>query len=137
MDFNKKIKVRITYNILVMILGAVMIALRVMGYAAEIFYSYGIAYFLCGLMLTVKNCIIISNPEKMKKLEIVEKDERNLMIYRKAIQWAFISYIYASGVAMLILSGMGFDMAAEVVALCLCGLVLIYFVCYNIVKKIN
>ncbi len=134
MDFKKKMKINMIYYAALVALGAAFIVLRILGYMPDIFISFGTAYAVCGLMMLIKNGIIISNPEKLKKLEIESKDERNRMIYGKAVSLAFNIFIYAAAVAIMVLEFVGMSEAGLTVALCLCGFVLIYVVCYYILR---
>ena len=134
MDFKKKMKINMIYYAALVALGAAFIVLRILGYMPDIFISFGCAYAACGLAMLIKNGIIISNPEKLKKLEIESKDERNRMIYGKAVSLAFNIFIYAAAAAIMALEFAGMSEAGLTVALCLCGFVLIYVVCYYILR---
>ncbi len=134
MDFKKKMKINMIYYAAIVALGAAFIVLRILGYMPDIFMSFGCAYAAAGLALLIKNGIIISNPEKLKKFEIESKDERNKMINGKAVGLAFNIFIYAAAVAIMALELVGMSEAGLTVALCLCGFVLIYVVCYYILR---
>lgn len=135
MKFKNKIKINMVYFALISIMGAAFIVLQLMGYMPEIFLSFGFGYLACGLVLLLKYGIIMSNPQKLEKVEIAANDERNKMIYDKAIRWTYIIYIYVIAAAIIGLELTKLHEAALAVSVCLCGLVLIYVVCYNIARR--
>lgn len=134
MEFKKKMKINMIYYALLVVIGAALAVLQLTGYMPDVFLSFGCAYAACGLAMLIKNGRIMADPEKLKKLEIESTDERNIMIYNKAIRWAYFIFVYAAAAAIMILEFIGMKEAAVTVALTLCALFVLYIICYAVLK---
>ena len=118
------------------VIGAVLSVLSYTGVIENDFIrAFGAALFLCGIVKAVRYTIIMKDPEKMDKIEIAERDERNIMLYEKARSLAFAAFITMAGIAIIVLYILDLTFAGQIVAYTVCGYVLLYFICYMIVKR--
>lgn len=135
MDIKKKIKQRIWIFITYIIIGAVFCVLRYMGMGSDILFSIGVAFIVCGAVQSVRLIRLINNPEKLEERSIAEKDERNIMLWNKARSMAFAIYIYAAAIGMAIAYVIGQETVGLTLAYSICGLVIIYWISYYILRS--
>ena len=96
MEFKSKIKMRMFVMAVYIVIGAVMCVLGYGGITeSDYVATWGTALFVCGIFKIIQYAMLMKNTEKMQKLAIAEKEERNIMIYEKARSLAFA--IYHSG----------------------------------------
>ena len=137
MEYKKKIKIRIVMFAIWSILGAVMFSLRF--FAGEIvtdrISSIGIALAFVGVVKMIQNLRLLNNSEKMHEREIVEKDERNIMLSQRACTLVFSIYITLAWCAMLVLFALNREIEGLVLAYSIMGFVLIYYICYLILRR--
>lgn len=136
MDFKKKLILRLYIMIAYVIIGASLCALSLFGVTdSDYVFSWGIALFICGIVKIIQYVLLMKNPEKMQKLAIIVKDERNIMLWEKARSLAFAVYIVAAGIAAVVLFSLNLNLAGLVVAYSICGFLAIYWICYLLVKR--
>lgn len=136
MEYKKKIKRHIGLFVGYGVIGIVLVILN---YAKiienDFFVSFGAALIVVAIVRTVQYIQIIRNEEMMKRREIAEKDERNIMINNKAKSWAFYFYISAAAVAVIVFAILRMETAMLVLAYSVCAMVFIYWICYHIIKR--
>ena len=104
---------------------------------SEMASTFGAVFLVMGIARVVQYKRLLNDPEEMRRREIVEKDERNVMLWTKARSLAFVIYIIALGIAVIVLQLMEMTQAANIVSWCLMGFVVIYWICYFIIVKKN
>ena len=98
MSIEKKIKVRIIYCVVLIVLG---IASLYVGYFVPLnsgnaeyssgyYTGLGFGVIAAGIITIIKNVLLLKNPEKLQEREIYEADERNKMIGLKV--WSYAGY---------------------------------------------
>ena len=136
MKYKNRVKTRIYTMAAYIVIGAVMCALKLSGTVENNYlWTWGIALVVCGAVHLIRNVRIIRDPERMQAIEIVEKDERNIMLYEKARSLAFAVYIMAAGIAAIVMFLLNMEFAGQLLAYTVCGFLLIYLVCYAIIKR--
>ena len=137
MDQRKRIKQRIILNVFFIVLGIGFIVSDGIFHmsASNILQTFGCAYIVCGAVQLWRNLKFIRDPELMRKLEIAEKDERNLMLLDKARSFAFAIYVTAASVAVMVLYIMDLSFAAYIIAGSICFMVFSFWLCYHILKR--
>ena len=79
---------------------------------------------------------ITKDDESIKRQEIAENDERNIAIIHKAKSTAFGLYVFLVATIIIILELLGITELTTILALNLCGIVVLYWLCYYIYHKI-
>lgn len=98
MYIEKKIKIRIIYCIVLIVLGVVSLYVGNFvplntgdaEYSAGYYTGLGFGVIVAGVITIIKNVRLLKNPEKLKEREIYESDERNKMIGLKT--WSYAGY---------------------------------------------
>jgi hypothetical protein len=136
MDFKKKMIIRIILAAGFILFGIELIYVNLKGLATNsIIPEIGAVYILCGIVRLIQYLMVIKNDKKFEKRRIEENDERNIMIRMKAQSATFVIYVILSTVAMILLYLADKEFVAQIISYTICAFVLIYFVCYHIVKR--
>lgn len=136
MDYRKKLKKRLYYAIGYTVIGAALVLLQFLGKLNnEIISYFGAAFAVCGIARIIQYIRIISNDDKTKQREIAEKDERNIMIWEKARSLTFGIYIILAGIAIVALYITEQYFVGQIIAYTVCGLCVIYCICYMIMRR--
>jgi len=135
-DYKKKLKARLNTAIIMISTGIIFIVFSVFS-EADMASTFGAVFLVMGIARVVQYRRLLNDPEEMRRREIIETDERNVMLWTKARSLAFMVYIIALGIAVIALQLMEMTRAADIVSLCLMGFVVIYWVCYFIIVKKN
>lgn len=136
MDFRKRLKMRLYVAAAYILLGAAMIAAAFSVKTDNGFLSsFGLALAVIGIAKVRNYFIITRNDESVRKREIAETDERNIAICAKAKSAAFTVYAFAAGVGVIVLEILNKVYVANVIAVSVCALIVIYWVCYGIVSR--
>ena len=131
MKFKNKLKMRLGIAIVYVIIGVLLVVLTSIGIIKnEAMLVFGTAFGTC-----VKNIRIFKSTENFIEKEIAEKDERNIMIWTKARSLTFSVYAVIAGIAIIVLYTVNMEYAAQVIAYNLCGVLVIYWICYFIIRN--
>ena len=136
MDYKKKLKTRLNTAIIMISVGIIFTVSSIFA-DSEMASTFGAVFLVMGIARVVQYKRLLNDPEEMHRREIVEKDERNVMLWTKARSLAFVIYIIALGIAVIVLQLMEMTQAANIVSWCLMGFVVIYWICYFIIVKKN
>lgn len=136
MDYKKKLKTRLNTAIIMISVGIIFTVSSIFA-DSEMASTFGAVFLVMGIARVVQYKRLLNDPEEMRRREIVEKDERNVMLWTKARSLAFVIYIIALGIAVIVLQLMEMSQAANIVSWCLMGFVVIYWICYFIIVKKN
>ncbi len=134
MRFTEKLKARAGTAIIIGITGVV---LMVVGFVkqTEMASSFGLMFLVIGIARILQYMHITKDADTLKKHEIAETDERNVMLWTKARALAFSVYIIIAAIAVVVLYLFDMNEQAKVVSYSLSTFVLIYWVCYIIIRK--
>ena len=136
MDYKKKLKTRLNTAIIMIGVGIIFTVSSIFA-DSEMASTFGAVFLVMGIARVVQYKRLLNDPEEMRRREIVETDERNVMLWTKARSLAFVIYIIALGIAVIVLQLMEMSQAANIVSWCLMGFVVIYWICYFIIVKKN
>lgn len=137
MDYKTKIKIRMLLGAVYALIGAAFIAGGILFPQGEYSTPFGCAFAAVGIALFIKNMRLLCDRTALKNRQIAEEDERNLMIVSKARNLSSAIYIFVLGIADMVLMFLGRDRAVYIVSLALCVFLIIYIVCYEIIKRTN
>ena len=137
MDYKKKLQSRLYLAAAYMAIGLV---LTIVAFVAKTDNDF-IPFFGIGL---IANAIlrfrqyrrITKDESTIKQQEIAEKDERNLMLLEKARSWAFGFYIWFTSKVLIVFAILGVhETLVQMSSYSICLMVLIYWICYYILKR--
>ena len=135
MDYKKKLKTRLCYAIGYMVVGVALILLQLTGSVDnEMSSCFGAAFTVC-VVRVIQYIRLINNKDRMEQREIAEKDERNIMLWEKARSITFGIYVMLAGTAIMVLYAIHMEFVGQIIAYALCTLVVIYWICYIMVKR--
>lgn len=138
MNYEKKLKIRLSVYICCTIIGILMMFLGYSGLGkGDFISSLGLAYTVIGIVRIIKLTNLLRNPAAFERTKTAETDERNIMIYTKAKSLAFTAFITLSGVSVVVLQLIGKESESVIVAYTLIFFMIIYWICYMIVNHNN
>ncbi len=136
MDYKKKLKMRLFFGIGYIVLGlALILTFCLIATENDYLSSFGFALIVVGAVRVRNYFLINKNEETLKKHEIAETDERNIAIANKAKSIAFIIYIIAMGISIIVLQILHKSELASVLSGTMCFLLLVYWISYFIIRK--
>ena len=136
MDFEKKMKIRQYVAIFYCVLGAVLILGNLlMDYENHFILPFGIALLIIGVLRMMQNRKITKNEQTMHQREVMESDERNILISERARSWTFIFSVVAAGFIVLVLSVLGYHEQAQPFSWFVCAMIGLYWVFYLILRR--
>ena len=136
MEFKKKLRKRLYIAVSYLALGIVLnIAAAVTNSANPFLSSFGSCMIVMGLVRILRHVRLVRSDSAVKQQEIAETDERNLMIAERARAWAFSFTVFGAGVAVIVLSLLGYHNVALPFAWLVCGMILIYWICWHIIQR--
>ena len=136
MEFKKKLRTRLIVAISYIVLGLILVAIGVIGHTDNYFYfSFGIALTVMGILRIIQHRKITADEKSIRQQELTESDERTRMIAERARSWTFSLSVTIAGIAIIVLSLLGYHEEALPLSWFICGMVVIYWICYIIISK--
>ena len=136
MDYKQKLKSRLYVASIYIALGILMICgTFVVKTENDFISSFGFVMVIMGLVRIRNYRMITKSEETIRKQEIIETDERNVMIAHKAKSTAFSVYALLLSTVVICLSLFNMREEAKWIAYSVLLLVAIYWVCYLVYQK--
>lgn len=136
MDFRKKMKQRLWIAISYIALGLIlMIADAVNRFENYFFFSFGFALMVMGILRMIRHRKTMRDDQSLRKQELAESDERIRMIAERARSWVFSLSVTGAGILVIVLSFLGHHDAALPFAWYVCGMCVLYWICFIIIRK--
>ena len=136
MEFKKKMQQRRIIGISYILLGLVLIIADMLkGFENNYFTSFGIALIFMGILRLLQYRKITQDDKSMRKREVTESDERTRMIAERARSWAFSISITGAGIVVIVLGLLGHHEEALPFAWYVCGMVVLYWISFVIIRK--
>ena len=136
MEFKKKLKQRLYVNLGWAIFGLFLIAFWCIWRPENTYpLSLGIAFVIMGILRTHQYRQDTRDEKTIRQKELAETDERNRMMLERAKSWAFSASLFIAGDLVIILSLMGKHEIVLPFAWFVCGMTLLYWICWNIIRK--
>ena len=123
-----KLKTRLILNRAITIMLGILIVGMSLIKDIELFFTMGIAMIFCAVIQLIKQRRILSDPNKMKELENMYKDERVRFIAQKSHSLAFWVSVYAEFIGILVSMYFGLENIYNVLNIIVCFQILIYIV---------
>ena len=96
----------------------------------EIWMSIGVAFVVCSIVRLVRYARMRKNPEYRERVEIAQKDERNIKIAEKSAALTFRTSLFILCVAELVLFAMNMADIAVCIGIVVCLLLFSYWISY-------
>ena len=136
MEFKKKLKQRLYIAVSHIILGLVLLTIALLSKSDNYFLTaFGIGILLNGIMRILRHRKITKDAHSIRKQELTENDERLRMMSERAKSWTFSLSIMAAGTVVIVLSLLGYHDEALPFAWYVCGMVVLYWICWNIIRR--
>lgn len=136
MEFKKKLKQRLYIAISYITLGLILVTTALEnGFENHFISSFGIALLVMGILRIIRYMKTTKDEKSIRRQELAETDERNLMISERAKSWAFSFSIMLAGLTVIVLSLLGHHEAALPFAWVVCGMTVLYWICWHIIRK--
>lgn len=136
MDFKKRMKQRLYVAISYIVLGMIFLMVAIFSKTDNYFIqAFSIALLLMGISRIFSYRRIMLNEKVLRQRELAETDERNKMMAERARSWAFSFSIMIAGIAVIVLSLLGYHDLALPLSWFVCLMTLLYWICWNIIRK--
>ena len=136
MEFKKKMKQRLIIALSYILVGIVLLAAAFAGKSDNYFFSaFGFALMVMGILRLLRYRKVTASEQTMRKQELTESDERFRMMAERARSWAFSLSIMAAGILVIVLNLLGYQEEALPFAWFVCGMVVLYWICWTIIRR--
>ena len=136
MEFKKKLQARLYIAVSYIVIGLLLIAADALNhFENQFFFSFGITLIVMGILRLIRHRKITRDDASIHRQEVAETDERTLMMIEKARSWTFSYSVLIAGIAVIVLSLMGYHDQAQPFAWYVCGQIGLFWVCWLIIRK--
>lgn len=136
MEFKKKMQQRFILAVGYILTGLALVCIDLVNASENYFYfSFGFALLLMGILRLFRYRKITKSTQTMRKQELTEQDERIRMIAERARSWCFSLSVTAAGIWVIILSLLGRHEEALPFSWYVCAMVVLYWICFVIIRK--
>ncbi|MBR3949566.1 MAG: DUF2178 domain-containing protein [Oscillospiraceae bacterium] len=136
MDFKKRLKQRFLTAVSYIVIGLILLLSACLtNFENHFLTAYGIALVLMGILRLIRHRKITASEQTIRRQELAETDERTRMIAERARSWAFSLTILLAGIAVIVLSLLGRHEEALPFSWLVCGMVVLYWLCWYFVQK--
>lgn len=136
MDFKKRLKLRLYLSISYMILGVlIIIVANITKTDNQVLYTLGTTLLICGIARIRIYFRNTKDEKTVRAVEIRETDERNVEIVHKAKSMAYNITFFIMGFSVIVLQLLRMNEIALFLSFVVCFSLLVYLVCYVIIRK--
>ncbi len=136
MDFKKKLKQRLYIAVFYIATGLILLIAGIRTNADNYFFTaFGAALLIMGILRIHQYRKITRDDRTIRHQELIETDERNRMIAERARSWTFSLSIMAAGTVVIVLSLLGHHDEALPFAWFVCLMTVLYWICWNIIRR--
>ena len=121
--------------IICMILGVVLLVLGITGIVDEFWSGMGSGFVAVSILRLVRMYRFCKNEAYREKVETDATDERHSFIRTKAWAWAGYLFILIAGVSVIALRLAGLNIWSLAASYAVCLLMLLYWICYFVLRK--
>lgn len=130
-----KIEKRIIASIIYIFLGTVLLVLGFTEVIDEFWSGMGSPLIVIGVIRMIQFYRFQKDDTYREKVKIEMADERNRFIRNKAWAWAGYLFMLFMAVFTILLRVMGQDLLATAAGLAVCFMMLLYWICYLVLRK--
>ena len=131
MKHGRRIIPCITY----IIFGVVLMILGILEIVDSFWSGMGGALIAVGVVRMIHILRYHSDESYREKKQIEQTDERNRFIRNKAWAWAGYLFVLIAAISSIVFKLLGQDLLSVAAGYAVCILVLLYWVCYLVLKK--
>ena len=131
MKYGKKIYLSIFW----MVLGAALIGCEIAGLVSEVWSGMGGGFLIIGAWQVYRQLKYRRNEAYREKVDIAMQDERNRFIRGKAWAWAGYCFVLIEGILVVVFKLLGREDLMMMASYNVCGIVLIYWICWLVLRK--
>ena len=129
---NKKLAISIMW----IIIGIALFTMSVTGMIeSDIFSGLGGGFIGVGILQLVRNIKYKSNSEYKNKIDIEANDERNAFLRTKAWSWSGYMFVIGAAIISFVLFLTGYKEIGQVVSMCMCVELILYYVSYIVLGR--
>ena len=121
--------------IIYIILGVALMVLGMLEVVDSFWSGMGGALIAVGVVRMIHILRYHNDESYRENMEIEMKDERNHFIRNKAWAWAGYLFVLITAISTIVLKLLGQDLLSIAAGFAVCILVLLYWVCYLVLKK--
>ena len=121
--------------IIYIVLGVVLMVLGILEIVDSFWSGMGGALIAVGVVRGIHILRYSKDESYREKREIEQKDERNRFIRNKAWAWAGYLFVLMTAISTVVLKLLGQELLSVAAGFAVCILVLLYWVCYLVLKK--
>ena len=126
---------RLISNIAEIAIGIVLAACGHAGVIDEYWSGMGTALVIVGGIMLFRQIRYRTNVEYKSEVDVLVNDERNKYLHMKAWSWAGYFFVLIAAVASIILKIIGLDQLSQFSGLCVCLLMILYWISYLVLSK--
>ena len=126
---------RVLMNVVWIFIGSILIVLSIMGKVDSFYSGMGSALFIVGVIQLLRFYRLSKNELYRERLEIEANDERNHFLRNKAWAWSGYLFVFMATFTSVVLKMIGNNIASIVSAIAAIVMVLLYCVCYFVLKR--
>ena len=126
---------RIIACIVYLILGVALIVLGILEVVDSFWSGMGGALIAVGVVRMIHILRYHNDESYRENMEIETNDERNHFIRNKAWAWAGYLFVLIAAISTIVLKLLGQDLLSIAAGFVVCVLMLLYWVCYLVLKK--
>ena len=130
-----KIEKRFYLNIFYIIFGAVLLGCGIFEIVASFWSGMGGALIGIGAIRTLQFVKLCKNEEYREKIETETKDERNKFISLNAWAWSGYAFVLLNAIGTIAFKIAGNDVLSQYCSYMVCIVLVLYWVCYLILRK--
>ena len=126
---------RIVANIIYILLGTALVVLGALDILDSFWSGMGGALIAVGAVRTIQILRYSKDESYREKWEVETRDERNLFIRSKAWAWAGYLFVLIAAICAIALRLLGQELLSIAAGFAVSILVLLYWICYCVLKK--
>ena len=130
-----KFEKRFYLNIFYVVIGAALLACGIFEIVDSFWSGMGGALIGVGAIRIVQYIKYRKNPEYREKMEIERKDERNKFISLNAWAWSGYVFVMLNAIGTIAFKIAGNDLLSQYCSYMVCLVLVLYWVCYLILRK--
>ena len=126
---------RIIASIVWIVVGIVLSICSFFNLVDSYWSGMGTALLVVGVMQLIRFIRYKQDPAYKEAVDTQTQDERNRFIATKAWSWAGYLFVIISAVASIALRALGYNDYSMIASLCVCLIIVLYWVSYWILRK--
>ena len=126
---------RLFASIVWIVVGIVLSICSILDFVDPYWSGMGTALLVVGVLQLIRFIRYKQDPAYKEAIDTQTQDERNRFIATKAWSWAGYLFVIISAVASIALRALGYNDYSMIASLCVCLIIVLYWVSYWILRK--